>query len=184
MNLSHRYDVALVYAHGLHRRQQRKGTRIPYVSHLLSVSSLVVEHGGNEDEAIAALLHDAAEDQGGEQRLQEIREHFGDEVAGIVGDCTDAWAEPKPDWLPRKQAYIASLEHKGLASLRVSLADKVHNAESLLRDYRRDGEATFARFSGGAEGTRWYYRTLHECFRRKLPGELCDRFGKAVEGLS
>lgn len=118
MLLSHSYDVALQYASGLHRRQWRKGTHIPYISHLLAVSSLVMEYGGTETEAIAALLHDAAEDQGGKERLEEIRVHFGEDVARIVNDCTDAWTEPKPDWRPRKEEYIAALEHKPLPSLR------------------------------------------------------------------
>ncbi|MBK7115502.1 MAG: HD domain-containing protein [Proteobacteria bacterium] len=184
MTLSHSYDVALLYAHGLHRRQQRKGTPIPYISHLLSVSSLVLEHGGTETEAIAALLHDAAEDQGGAARLEEIREHFGEAVANIVRDCTDAWTEPKPEWRTRKETYIAALEHKPAASLRVSLADKTHNAEAILRDYLREGERTFERFNGGAAGTRWYYGALLECFERRLPGELCERLGRAVEGFA
>ena len=118
MLLSHSYDVALQYASGLHRRQWRKGTHSPYISHLLAVSSLVMEYGGTETEAIAALLHDAAEDQGGKERLEEIRVHFGEDVARIVNDCTDAWTEPKPDWRPRKEEYIAALEHKPLPSLR------------------------------------------------------------------
>ncbi|MFO1503241.1 MAG: HD domain-containing protein [Steroidobacteraceae bacterium] len=184
MLLSHSYDVALQYASGLHRRQWRKGTHIPYISHLLAVSSLVMEYGGTETEAIAALLHDAAEDQGGKERLEEIRVHFGEDVARIVNDCTDAWTEPKPDWRPRKEEYIAALEHKPLPSLRVSLADKTHNSESILRDFLRDGEAVFDKFGGGAAGTRWYYRTLAEVFSRRLPGELCERYRRAVEGFS
>lgn len=184
MELSHSYDVALQYASGLHRRQWRKGTKIPYLSHLLAVSSLVLEHGGTEQEAIAALLHDAAEDQGGRERLEEIRAHFGEGVASIVSDCTDAWTEPKPAWRARKEAYIAGLAHKPSASLRVSLADKTHNAESLLRDYLREGEETFRRFNGDADGTRWYYAALVREFSKVMPGELCERFRRAVEGFA
>lgn len=105
-------------------------------------------------------------------------------MARIVNDCTDAWTEPKPDWRPRKEEYIAALEHKPLPSLRVSLADKTHNSESILRDFLRGGEAVFDKFGGGAAGTRWYYRTLAEVFSRRLPGELCERYRRAVEGFS
>src|SRR5258705_7041041 len=105
--LTDRFDDAFRYAHRLHQSQTRKGTSIPYISHLMTVSAIVIEHGGNEDQAIAALLHDAPEDQGGEATLEEIRKLFGDPVAAIVHDCTDSWTEPKPDWRPRKEAYLA-----------------------------------------------------------------------------
>jgi (p)ppGpp synthase/HD superfamily hydrolase len=105
--LTERFDEAFHYAHRLHRTQTRKGTPIPYISHLMTVAALVVEHGGNEDQAIAGLLHDAAEDQGGAETLAHIRNTFGDPVAAIVSDCTDAWTEPKPEWRPRKEAYLA-----------------------------------------------------------------------------
>ena len=121
MLLSHRFNEALSYAESLHREQKRKGTDIPYVSHLLIVSSLVLENGGSEDQAIAALLHDAVEDQGGESRLTEIREKYGESVAQIVADCTDAWVEPKPEWKERKVSYINSLQKKDASSLLVSL---------------------------------------------------------------
>src|SRR5579871_5450580 len=121
--LSPSFDEALVYASGLHREQSRKGTSVPYVAHLLSVCSLVLVNGGNEVQAIAALLHDAPEDQGGEATLDEIRRRFGSDVAAIVADCTDAWAAPdgsKPPWRARKQSYVAALPHKPAASLLVS----------------------------------------------------------------
>jgi len=153
--LTGRFDDALVFASRLHRAQRRKGTDIPYVSHLMAVSALVLEHGGNEDQAIAALLHDAAEDQGGATILEEIRGRFGEPVARIVADCTDAWEEPKPDWRPRKEAYIAKLPAKHASSLLVSLADKTHNARAILNDYRVLGDALWSRFNGGREGTFW-----------------------------
>lgn len=134
--LTDRFDEALSFASRLHRTQTRKGTSIPYVSHLMAVSSLVLEDGGSEDEAIAALLHDAAEDQGGARTLELIRSKFGDAVAAIVSDCTDAWEEPKPDWRPRKENCIGTFNHKAWGSLRVSLADKTHNARAILGDYR------------------------------------------------
>ncbi len=130
--LTGRFDDAFHYAHRLHRSQMRKGTPIPYISHLMTVAALVIEHGGNEDQAIAALLHDAAEDQGGAETLDDIRKRFGDAVAEIVADCTDAWTDPKPDWRPRKEAYLAKLPAKPTPSLLVSLADKTHNAEAIL----------------------------------------------------
>jgi len=178
--LTSRYDDALRYAHDLHREQTRKGTLIPYISHLMTVSALVIEHGGNEDQAIGALLHDAAEDQGGDATLADIRRRFGDAVAQIVNDCTDAWEEPKPEWRPRKEAYLAILPKKSPQSLLVSLADKTHNAEAILFDYRALGDDLWPRFNGGADGTRWYYRALADVFAQSMPGRLSDRLARAV----
>jgi (p)ppGpp synthase/HD superfamily hydrolase len=180
MPLSARFDDALVYAARLHRDQIRKGSGIPYVSHLLAVCALVIEHGGSEDQAIAALLHDAAEDQGGEARLNDIRARYGAAVADIVADCTDAWSEPKPPWRPRKEAYLAALPSKPPTSLLVSLADKTHNAGAILADYRVLGDALWDRFTGGREGTIWYYRSLSEVFDQAMPGALAQRLSQAV----
>jgi (p)ppGpp synthase/HD superfamily hydrolase len=182
--LTERFDKAFHYAHQLHRAQTRKGTTIPYISHLITVAALVVEHGGNEDQAIAGLLHDAAEDQGGAETLAHIRNTFGDPVAAIVSDCTDAWTEPKPEWRPRKEAYLAILPDKPAQSMLVSLADKTHNAEAILFDYRVLGDQLWPRFNGGADGTRWYYNALAEVFLKAMPGRLTDRFGRAVAGFS
>jgi len=182
--LTERFDEAFHYAHRLHRTQMRKGTPIPYISHLMTVAALVVEHGGNEDQAIAALLHDAAEDQGGAETLAEIRKTFGDTVAAIVSDCTDAWTEPKPAWRPRKEAYLGILPGKPAQSLLVSLADKTHNAEAILFDYRVLGDQLWERFNGGADGTRWYYNALAEVFSKAMPGRLSDRMSRAVAGFS
>lgn len=148
--LTGRYDEAFRYAHELHSNQKRKGTSIPYISHLMTVSALVIENGGTEDQAIGALLHDAAEDQGGAATLEVVRDRFGDAVAEIVSDCTDAWDEPKPEWRPRKEAYLAKLPAKPPRSLLVSLADKTHNAEAILFDYRVLDDALWDRFNGGA----------------------------------
>lgn len=182
--LTERYDEALVYAHGLHRAQTRKGVQIPYIAHLMIVSALVIENGGDEDQAIAGLLHDAAEDQGGEATLREIRERFGSGVAEIVAECTDAWVDPKPDWRPRKEAYLASLPKKPTRSLLVSLADKVHNAEAILSDFQQDGAALWGRFNGGEAGTIWYYRSLAAFFEERLPGKLSDRLSAAAAAFS
>ena len=182
--LTERFDEAFHYAHQLHRTQMRKGTSIPYISHLMTVAALVIENGGNEDQAIGALLHDAAEDQGGVKTLEDIRKRFGDAVAEIVSDCTDAWTEPKPDWRPRKEAYLAHLPGKPERSLLVSLADKTHNAEAILFDYRVLGEPLWQRFNGGKEGTRWYYSALADVFSRAMPGRLSERLSRAVAAFS
>jgi (p)ppGpp synthase/HD superfamily hydrolase len=150
----------------------------------MTVAALVVEHGGNEDQAIGALLHDAAEDQGGVKTLEDIRRRFGDTVAEIVSDCTDAWTEPKPDWRARKEAYLANLSAKPKQSLLVSLADKTHNAEAILFDYRVLGDPLWQRFNGGAEGTRWYYSALARVFSQTIPGRLSDRLSRAVAAFS
>ncbi len=163
--LTHRFENALIYACHIHASDVRKGTEIPYVSHLLAVASLILENGGTEDEAIGALLHDAAEDHGGERRLEDIRVRFGDTVAAIVHGCTDTFEDPKPPWRPRKQAYIERLQHEPLHVLKVSLADKVHNARAILRDYRAVGEPLWERFNGRREGTLWYYRALVDAFQ-------------------
>jgi (p)ppGpp synthase/HD superfamily hydrolase len=182
MALSPRFREALDWAADLHRSQVRKGTDIPYVAHLLAVASLVLEHGGDEDAAIAALLHDAAEDQGGAPTLREIRRRFGDEVAAIVAHCTDTMEAEKPAWKPRKEAYIASLREKPLASRLVSVADKLHNARAILADYRRHGEALWERFSGQRE-TLWYYRALAEEFSARGPAELAAELDRTVREL-
>lgn len=167
--LSHRFEQALVYAHKLHRKQTRKGGNIPYISHLLSVAALVLENGGDEDEAIAALLHDAVEDQGGKATREVILNMFGERVTEIVDGCTDADTIPKPPWRERKEQYIARLRHASSSVRRVALADKLHNARSILRDLSRDGEATWDKFKGGKSGTLWYYRTVLEVFLESDP---------------
>jgi len=182
--LTERFDRALAYASALHRRQTRKGSDVPYVSHLLAVAAIVIENGGDEDQAVGALLHDAAEDQGGEPRLREIEALFGPAVARIVADCTDSWVEPKPDWKTRKVAYLAALPGKPAASLLVSLADKTHNARAIAFDRGMVGEAVWERFTGGREGSLWYYRSLAAVFATALPGPLADELGRIVAGLA
>lgn len=181
--LTDRFDEALAYASRLHRAQTRKGAGIPYVSHLLAVAAIALENGADEDQAIAALLHDAVEDQGGLAQLEAIREHFGESVAQIVADCTDAHEEPKPAWHPRKEAYIASLAHKPPRSLAVSLADKTHNAAAINADLRAHGEAVWSRFTGGKGGTLWYYRALANAFRAHAPGIAAERFVREVDEM-
>ncbi len=163
---STRFEEALVYATRLHEGQVRKGTQTPYIAHLLSVAGLVLEAGGSEDQVIAALLHDGPEDQGGEKTLQEIRQRFGDAVADIVAECSDTFEALKPPWKQRKLAYLEHLATASSETLLVSCADKVHNARSIVSDYRTLGEALWGRFNGGREGTLWYYRALLETFRQ------------------
>jgi (p)ppGpp synthase/HD superfamily hydrolase len=153
--LTERFDEALVFASRLHASQVRKGTTIPYLSHLLGVASLVLEAGGDEDEAIAGLLHDAVEDQGGQPTLEEIRRRFGDRVAAIVEACTDADTTPKPPWRQRKERYVAHIAGAPADARRVSSADKLCNARAILLDYRILGETLWGRFSGGKDGTLW-----------------------------
>ena len=150
----------------------------------MAVAALVIEHGGDEGQAIAALLHDGPEDQGGRETLRDIERRFGVDVAQIVSDCTDAWTEPKPDWRARKDAYLSKLPGKPKRSLLVSLADKTHNAEAILYDYRALGDALWPRFNGGAGGTRWYYRHLADFFAGTMPNGLSDRLSRAVAEFS
>ena len=167
--LSERFDAALHYATRHHARQLRKGTPIPYAAHLLAVASLVLEMHGDEDEAIGALLHDVVEDGGGSTALEDIRVRFGAAVAEIVLANSDSVDERDP-WWERKQAYVDSFPAKSPAALRVSLADKLHNARSILTDYRTHGDAVWARFKQGQGiATRIYYRELALAFEREAP---------------
>lgn len=183
MILTERFDNALAYASALHRTQVRKGTQIPYISHLMAVSSLVIEHGGNEDQAIAGLLHDAAEDQGGEATLRDIRTRYGDAVADIVVDCTDAWTDPKPAWRTRKEEYLAKLPSEGVSSLLVSAADKLHNARSILFDHSIIGPVIWSRFSVQRDQTLWYYRALSDVFTVAMPSGLSAELARAVGAM-
>ena len=161
--LSERFERALVYAVERHRHQSRNGTEIPYVSHLLQVSGIVLEAGGDEDQAIAGLLHDAIEDApAGEADTvrREILERFGERVLALVEACTDADTQPKPPWGERKCAYLEHLKTVEHDALLVSAADKLHNARAILRDYRAVGDALWCRFAGDRDGTLWYYRAL------------------------
>jgi (p)ppGpp synthase/HD superfamily hydrolase len=181
--LTERFDHALQYASTLHRTQRRKGTTIPYFAHLMAVSALVLEHGGDEDQAIAGLLHDAAEDQGGDATLQEINRQFGPAVAEIVADCTDSWTEPKPAWRLRKEAYLAKLPSKKPGSLLVSLADKTHNAKAILLDHMAIGPEIWNRFSVKRDQTLWYYRGLSNTFTTALPCGLSAELARTVAAL-
>jgi (p)ppGpp synthase/HD superfamily hydrolase len=151
MSLTTRFQEALTFAAQLHAKQKRKGTNIPYISHLLAVAGIALEHGADEDEAIAALLHDAIEDQGGAPTREDIRRRFGHRVVEIVNGCTDAEVIPKPDWRPRKEEYIQKLALASPSVRLVSASDKLHNVRAILLDYRVLGEGLWHRFSGGRE---------------------------------
>ena len=181
-SLGPRFDEALVYAANAHVGQFRKGTSIPFLAHLLAVTALVLEDDGEEDDAIAALLHDAAEDAGGRARLDDIRRRFGDRVADIVEACSDTFEEPKPEWWSRKEAYLAHLESASGDVLRVSLADKVHNLRSIVLDYERIGDELWARFTPGSDQL-WYYRSLAELFERRRPGLRARELSRLVAQL-
>ena len=177
--LSDRFLQALEFATSAHAGQARKGSDIPYVAHLLGVTAIVLEHGGDEDQAIAALLHDAIEDQGGDSMRQQIRQRFGDRVTAMVDDCTDAEVQPKPPWKTRKLAYVAHIAEAHADSLLVSMADKLHNSTAILRDFQRIGPTVFERFSAGPEDTLWYYRSLVEAFdQRGFGGEARALLGE------
>ena len=172
--LTDRFVSALQFAHDVHRSQIRKDTTIPYVSHLLSVAGLVLESGGDEDLAIAGLLHDAVEDAeeiSGEEMSDRIRSKFGDRVANIVDGCSDAKSSPggsKPPWRSRKEAYIKHLRSASDDVLRVSIADKVHNARSIATDQDRLGAELWTRFSSSNEESRWYYTSLRDIYKERI----------------
>jgi (p)ppGpp synthase/HD superfamily hydrolase len=177
-----RLTDAAAYAFDVHAEQCRKGTTIPYIAHLMSVAALVLEHGGDEDQAIAGLLHDAIEDVGAEQEAL-INDRFGPRVASIVRACSDTDIIPKPPWQERKEAYIEHLEHADDDVLLVSACDKLHNARAIVTDLTTHGQDMFVRFNGGREGTLWYYNTLSEVFSRRLPGPLATELSKTVREM-
>ncbi len=187
MPYSEKFEEALFYAARLHRDQTRKGSGVPYITHLLAVAAIVGENDGTEAEVVAALLHDAPEDMGGRERLEEIRQRFGDAVAQIVAGCTDTYEDPKPAWRPRKEAYVAHVAETSPSVRLVSAADKLHNARSILADLRSLGEELWDRFTGGKEGTLWYYRALTEAYKRAGANaivEELDRVVRKIEALA
>ena len=165
-----KYKKAIDYAFALHSNQYRKGTTIPYFIHLVSVSNNVIENGGNTDEAIAGLLHDAVEDQGGEKTLKLIRKRFGNKVAKIVEECSDTKIIPKPPWLERKKKYLSGMKKSTQSSLFVSLCDKLHNATCIVNDYQRIGRTLWKRFNAKPNQIVWYYSSLSKQFNLCLKG--------------
>jgi (p)ppGpp synthase/HD superfamily hydrolase len=181
--LTRRFEQALLFATRKHAGQGRKGTAVPYISHLLSVAGLVLEAGGGEDLAIAALLHDVVEDCGGAPMLKEVRRRFGERVAHVVEGCTDTDLFPKPPWRQRKEDYLKHLRTANADVRLVSAADKLHNVRTILTDYRECGEAVWERFQGKRDGTLWYYRALLTEFRRRKGNRLINELERAVTEL-
>ncbi len=183
MKLTPRFDAALAYASIVHHRQTRKQSRIPYISHLLIVAGEVLDHGGDEEQAIAALLHDAAEDQGGRERLEDIRDRFGGRVARIVEACTDTMRQPKPEWTRRKRRYIARLATVPREALLVIAADKLANVRSIAEGFREGGERFWDRFNGKRDGTRWYFRAAADAIARRGRTRIAGELARAVREL-
>jgi len=181
--LGPRFHRAFLFAAEKHAGQARKASTIPYIAHLMGVASLVLEAGGDEDLAIAALLHDVVEDCGGAPVLKEVRRRFGGRVAKVVDGCTDADTFPKPPWRERKEKYIQHLKHADADTRLVGAADKLNNVRSILSDYRAIGESVWSRFNGGREGTLWYYRTLRDQFLRYKPNRITRDLELAVNEL-
>lgn len=185
--LTWRFDAALQLASALHHKQTRKGGTTPYIAHLMGVCALVLESGGDEDQAIAALLHDAVEDQGGEPTLQTICHLFGQRVASAVEACSDSTvSDPanKPPWRERKEKYLAHLQAADADALLVGLADKLYNARAILSDYRQLGEKLWSRFTVPQNEQLWYYGALVSAFRdTAAPKSLVDELSRVVEEL-
>ena len=181
--LTDRFESALIFAFNLHKNQTRKSIPVPYFAHLMGVTSLVLEAGGDEDTAIAALLHDAVEDQGGVSILEEIRQSFGDHVADIVDHCTDAYAIPKPPWLKRKEQYLAKLRLASPEARLVSVADKLYNVRTISDALRMYGDDVWSRFNGAKEGTLWYYHTLLDIFRETGSDLITEAYVRAIEEM-
>ena len=185
--LGPRFDEALLFASGLHRQQVRKGTGgTPYISHLLAVCALVLENGADEDEVIAALLHDAAEDQGGEATVVEIASRFGKRVASIVSGCSDTLERPKPPAHQRKEAYLARLDDAGTprSVLLVAAADRLHNLRSTLADHRSAGELLWERFKLSPAEQFWYHQSASDIFDRRLGGQLAEELKRLLPELA
>lgn len=188
MKITARFEKALAFAVQLHRHQFRKGGELPYIGHLLGVCAIALENGADEDEAIAALLHDSIEDQaegfGGADKLREhIRAEFGEKVLAIVEGCTDAETIPKPPWRERKERYVAHLAGASASVLLVSASDKLYNARAILQDLREIGDAVWTRFTGGREGTLWYYRALCDAFQAHGSTPLRRELERTVHDL-
>jgi (p)ppGpp synthase/HD superfamily hydrolase len=185
--LGDRFLAAVNLAAAVHGGR-RLGTEIPYMAHLLVVTGLVLEDGGNEDEAIAAMLHDCVEDGGGRPLLERLADDFGERVAEIVAACSDS-LDPETDlrsWRQRKADYVAHLpEVSDDGVLRVALADKVHNARSIVRDYRAEGHALWQRFTNKTAADQlWYYDELLSFFSERRPGPLVEDLQRAVDELA
>ncbi len=183
VELTERFEQALIYAHRLHANQVRKMSGVPYIAHLLSVTALVLEDGGGEDEAIAALLHDAIEDQGGLPTRATIYEQFGNQVGAIVDGCTEWSTPPRPPWKERKLRYLENLQQASTEVLRVSLADKLHNLRSLLLDWQRYGDQIWVEFNSSPAEKLWFYQVLSQVYAKLDGSRMLEEFNQGVAKL-
>ncbi len=181
--LTSRFQNALDFAFKLHQDQTRKLSPVPYFAHLMGVAALVLEAGGDEDTAIAALLHDAVEDRGGLNTLEQIRQRFGDRVADIVDHCSDAYTSPKPPWRGRKEQYLAKLPSAPPETRLISVADKLYNVCTIIEGLRRNGDEVWDRFNGGKAGTLWYYRALVDIYRQTETHHMTEIYAHAVDEM-
>lgn len=178
--IAEKFELALVYATRLHAKQIRKVDGTPYIAHLLSVAALILEAGGNETEAIAGLLHDSLEDQGGPQTQVEISQQFGAEVLEIIKGCTESEELPKPPWMERKQRYLYQLQNASPSVRLVSLADKLHNARSLLASLHQHGEEVWTYFPVGKESSLWFYQALLPIYRTTNHNSMVQEFERVL----
>jgi (p)ppGpp synthase/HD superfamily hydrolase len=181
---SPRFRYAFEYAAAVHAADVRKGTKAPYLSHLLEVCAIVIRYGGNEDAAIAALLHDAVEDHGGNPRLTDIQRNFGKTVASIVSECTDSTARPKQPWEVRKRMYVKHVGDASRGGLLVSAADKLSNVRAILADHYVVGDDVYRRFKRPKHRTLWYYNALSKAFTAHLGGDLAKELRRTVAELN
>lgn len=181
--LTPRYEQALVYAFQLHATQTRKGGT-PYIAHFLAVSSLVLENGGDEDQAIAALLHDAVEDQGGAATLTIIQQKFGDRVAAIVSSCTESDIQPKPPWRDRKERYIEQMRQASADVHLVSLADKLDNLRSTHALLQQEGITAWQRFKGDRDQSLWFYQELLKIYQTSHTGYMIPVYTRILEAIA
>jgi (p)ppGpp synthase/HD superfamily hydrolase len=181
--LSPKFEEALVFAVRLHSNQKRKVSNTPFVLHLLNVCAIILEDGGTEDEAIAGLLHDAVEDQGGLETLENIKSNFGEVIAQIVMECSETHLTPKPPWEERKVNSIAKMKNVSGSAIRVILADKIHNVQSIIREYQKYGKPIWDSFKGGREGTIWYYKEVLAVLASRTESHLITELKLTVEHL-
>ncbi len=183
MAYSARLDDAFTLARQLHDTQTRKGSSVPYLSHLLAVAGIVSEHGGDEDQVIAALLHDSVEDQGGSALLEKLRGQFGDRVATLIEACTDAFDKPKPPWKERKLGYLSRIPQAPREARLIIAADKIHNLRSMIADYEIVGEKLWDRFTASREETLWYYRSVYDAIRRDWDHAIASSYERELAKL-
>jgi (p)ppGpp synthase/HD superfamily hydrolase len=183
MRYSERLTAAFNFAFAIHRDQVRKGSGIPYMIHVMGVAAIVGEYGGDEDQVIAALLHDAVEDGEGLKTLGEIRAQFGDRVAGIVEHCSDSFTLPKPPWLERKKSYIATIPSCPEDARLVCAADKLHNVRALTRDLEGKGLSVWERFNGRREGSLWYYTEITRALGTNWRHSIITELAVAVDAM-